>query len=353
MTSSSPASSERKVRVAINGFGRIGELVFRNLVHRDLADRVQVVAINDIISLEQIVYLLRFDSVHRTPEAVEKIESGPGWLRVDDHDVRIFEERDPAQLPWRELEVDIVVDATGVFRDREGMSKHIAAGARKVVLTAPARGDDGADVTLCMGVNHEDYDSERHHLVSNASCTTNCLAPVARAIDEAFGIEWGVMSTIHAYTGTQALIDQADTRPRRGRAAAWNIVPSTTGAAKAIGMVLPRLEGKVQGMAFRVPVPDGSCIDFTVGTREPLTKTMLHAALASAEQDPSFRGVLTITEDELVSSDILGSSRSAIVEAPSTLVVNDHVVKVVAWYDNEWGYARRVVDLVDMVAEMM
>ena len=352
MTPNLPAATVPKVRVAINGFGRIGELVFRNLVHRDLADRVQVVAINDIISLEQVVYLLRFDSVHRRLEAVETIESGPGWLRVDDHEVQIFEERDPAQLPWRELEVDLVVDATGVFRDREGMSRHIAAGARKVVLTAPARGD-GADVTLCMGVNHEDYDPERHHLVSNASCTTNCLAPVARAIDEAFGIEWGVMSTIHAYTGTQALIDQADKRPRRGRAAAWNIVPSTTGAAQAIGMVLPRLEGKVRGMAFRVPVPDGSCIDFTVGTREPLTKTMLHAAFAAAEQDPSFRGVLTITEDGLVSSDILGSPRSAIVEAPSTLVVSDHVAKVVAWYDNEWGYARRVVDLVDMMAESM
>jgi glyceraldehyde 3-phosphate dehydrogenase len=349
---SSAIPSNRPIRIAINGFGRIGELVFRNLVHRDLADRVQVVAVNDVIPLDQIIYLLRFDTVHRTPEADDEIESGPGWLRVNDHEVRIFQERDPANLPWAELGVDIVVDATGVFRDREGLSKHLTAGARKVVLTAPARGD-GADVTLCLGVNHEDYDPEHHHLVSNASCTTNCLAPVARCIDEAFGIEWGVMSTIHAYTGSQALIDQADSRPRRGRAAAWNIVPSTTGAAQAIGLVLPRLAGKIQGMAFRVPVPDGSCIDFTVGTREPLNETTLHAAMAAAEQDPSFRGVLSITEDELVSSDILGSSRSAIVEAPSTLVVGEKVVKVVAWYDNEWGYASRVVDLVDMMAESM
>ncbi len=341
-------SPGRPLRVAINGFGRIGELTFRNLLQSG-PDAIEIVAVNDIISLEQIVYLLRYDSVHRGRGEATQIESEPGQLRIDGQTVRIFQERDPAALPWADLGVDVAIDATGVFRDREGLGKHLSAGARKVILTAPAK-PDGVDVTLCVGVNHEDYDPALHDRISNASCTTNCLAPVARCIDEAFGLTWGALSTIHAYTGSQALVDQAHKKPRRGRAAAWNIVPTTTGAATAIGDVLPHLAGRIQGMAFRVPVPDGSVIDFTFGTRDPMTKAALHEAFAAAEADASYRDVLSITHEPLVSSDILGSARSAIVDGLSTMIVGERVAKVVAWYDNEWGYARRVVDLVSIVA---
>ncbi|MCB0215773.1 MAG: type I glyceraldehyde-3-phosphate dehydrogenase [Caldilineae bacterium] len=336
------------IRVAINGFGRIGEMVFRSFL--DEPDGVELVAINDLISLDQIAYLLRFDSVHRTPEIA--IESGPGWLRAGGREVKIFEERDPAQLPWAELGVDVVVDATGVFRDRAGLSKHLAAGARKVVLTAPAKADDDVDLTVCLGVNHDRYDPARHQLVSNASCTTNCLAPVARAIDEAFGLRWGVMSTIHAYTGSQALIDRADKRLRRGRAAAVNIVPTSTGAAKAIGLVLPQLDGRLTGMAYRVPVPDGSVVDLTFQVERPFGDAeSLNAALRAASEDPSYRGVLSYNTWEIVSSDIVGTPWSSIFDATLTSVVNERTARVVAWYDNEFGYGRRVHDLVVLMGQ--
>lgn len=336
------------VRVAINGFGRIGEMVFRSFLHRP--DGVEVVAINDIVALDQIAYLLRYDSVHQTPRPA--ITSGPGWLRVDDHEVKVFAERDPARLPWADLGVDIAVEATGVFEDREGMEKHRAAGARKVILTAPAK-KDGADVTVCMGVNHAAYDPAAHHLISNASCTTNALAPLVRALDEAFGVEWGLMSTVHAYTGSQALVDRADKDLRRGRAAALNIVPTSTGAARAIGLVLPRLKGRIDGMAYRVPVPDGSVVDLTFGAREPFSRDALHATVRAAAADPSYLGVLDYTEDALVSSDILGRPHSSIFDATSTLVMGDRTAKVLAWYDNEFGYACRVHDLVVWVGERL
>lgn len=333
------------VRVAINGFGRIGEMTLRAV----LADRqgIDIVAINDVVPLEQLEYLLRTDTVHLCPE--NEIASGPGWLRIDDEEAAVTQVSDPSELPWKELEVDVVVESSGVFRDRESLTKHLDAGARKVVLTAPAK-DDGADVTICMGVNDTEYDESRHDIVSNASCTTNCLAPTVRAIDEAFGFRWGLMSTVHAVTGSQEVIDAANRKMRRGRAAAWNIVPTTTGAAKATGVVLPHLDGKIDGMAFRVPVPDGSIVDLVFESEKELTDDSLHEAFRRAADDPTYKGVLDITDYEFVSSDIIDCPLSALIDATSTIVLDNRHAKVLAWYDNEWGYACRVRDLVAMVA---
>lgn len=329
-------------RVAINGLGRIGEMVLRHWLHDPRG--VEIVTINDLAPLDQLAYALRYDSVHPAPPA--DIASGDGWLRADGREIKALQQRDPSLLPWADLGVDIVVEATGVFEARDGMAKHLAAGAGRVVLTAPAK-DDGADVTVCIGVNEADYDPAAHRLISNASCTTNCLAPVLRALDEAFGVAWAMVSTVHAYTGSQALVDVA-AKGRRGRAAALNIVPTTTGAAKAIGLVLPRLAGKVDGMAYRVPVPDGSVIDVVAELGRAVDAEALNTAFRTAAADPSYRGVLAATDDEIVSSDIIGRGESAVVDLPSTMVLggSGRVAKVVAWYDNEWGYAGRVMDLV-------
>jgi glyceraldehyde 3-phosphate dehydrogenase len=329
------------LRVAINGFGRIGEMFLRQSLTEDSA--YEVVAVNDILSLDQITYLLRYDSVHRPAPAA--VSATPDGFSVAGRPVRVFQESDPVRLPWRDLNIDVVVECTGVFRDRAGLSKHLAAGARRVVLTAPAKAASDVDITVCVGVNDALLQSE-HALISNASCTTNCLAPVVRAIREAFGWRWGLMTTVHAYTGSQAVLDAAQKRMRRGRAAALNIVPTSTGAAKAIDLVLPDIAGTLDGMAFRVPVPDGSVVDLVFESERPFTVASLHAAFASAAQDPSYRGVLAVTEDEVVSSDIIGTRYSALVDATSTLVQGDRRAKVVAWYDNEWGYAARVRDLV-------
>ena len=340
------------LRVAINGFGRIGEMVLRNALLERAAGRaaVEIVAINDIVPLDQIAYLLRYDTVHRDRSPGRSIESSNGELTVDGHMIRVFQEHEPEALPWADLGIDVVVECTGVFRDRDGLERHLAAGARRVVLSAPAKAASDVDITMCMGVNDGDFEPEHHMLISNASCTTNCLAPVARAIDEAFGIEWAAMSTIHAYTGSQALIDQANKNHRRGRAAAQNIVPTTTGAAKAIGLVLPGLEGRIEGMAFRVPVPDGSAIDLVARTRDPLDTGELHAVLAAAADDPSYRGVLGVTDEPIVSSDVLGTQWSALIDLEMSHAFADRAVKLVAWYDNEWGYSRRVVDVLGMIA---
>ena len=341
------------LRVAINGFGRIGEMILRNTLRDAEAGEAaaEVVAINDIEPLDQLAYLLRFDSVHRDRTPGHTIESSLGQLRVGGRVIRVFQEREPEKLPWADLGVDVVVECTGVFRTREGLGKHVTAGANRVLLTAPAKDASDVDVTLCMGVNDSDYDPAAHTLVSNASCTTNCLAPVARALDETFGIEWGVMSTIHAYTGSQALIDQAHKKRRRGRAAALNIVPTSTGAAKALGLVLPHLDGLIDGMAYRVPVPDGSVVDLVAHTREPLDTPTLHAVLAAAADDPTFRGVLGVTDEPIVSSDILGTPWSALIDLGMTKAVSARAAKIVAWYDNEWAYARRVVDMLGVMAE--
>lgn len=333
------------LRIAINGFGRIGEMVFRSILQDPVG--IEVVAINDLADLAQLSYVLRYDSVHRSQPP--SLESGPGWLKVDGRETQVFQERDPALLPWGDLGVDVVVEATGVFESREGMNKHLAAGARRVVLTAPAKAD-GADITLCMGVNHQAYRPAEHRLISNASCTTNCLAPLVRALDEAFGLRWGLMSTVHAYTGSQALVDRADKDLRRGRAAALNIVPTSTGAARAIGLVLPQLKGRIDGLAYRVPVPDGSVVDLTFQSEKPIDAQAIHQTMRAAAADPSYLGVLGYTEDPIVSSDIVGLPWSCLFDATSTVVADAHTAKVLAWYDNEFGYARRVHDLLRLIA---
>ncbi|MGD8403342.1 MAG: type I glyceraldehyde-3-phosphate dehydrogenase [Anaerolineales bacterium] len=324
--------------VAINGFGRIGRLVFRHIMESE--NELEIVAINDIAPLDNLAYLLRFDSVHAKPK--EKIGAKNGTLQWGSQEVRFLSERDPANLPWEEMEVDLAIEASGLFTKREEASKHLKAGAGRVLVTAPAK---GADFTVCMGVNDKDYKPEEHKIVSNASCTTNCLAPVAKVLDENFGIETGFLTTVHAYTSSQAIVDAPNKKMRRGRSAAVSIVPTTTGAAIATTKVLPQLEGKMDGLAMRVPVVDGSIIDFVAETEKPVTVDKVNQAFRQAAQTDGMKGVLGITDDELVSTDIVDSTYSALVDAQSTMTLGEHTVKVLAWYDNEWGYSRRVADL--------
>jgi glyceraldehyde 3-phosphate dehydrogenase len=324
-------------RIAINGFGRIGRLVFRHIMEDN--NGLEVVAINDIAPLENLAYLLRYDSVHNKPK--QTISTQDGILRWGSKDVRFLSERDPADLPWEEMKVDLAIEASGLFTKREDASKHLKAGARRVLVTAPAK---GADITICMGVNNEKYKPDEHKIVSNASCTTNCLAPVAKVLDDTFGIKTGFLTTVHAYTSSQAIVDAPNKKMRRGRSAAVSIVPTTTGAAIATTKVLPQLEGKMDGLAMRVPVADGSIIDFVAETEKPVTVDKVNQAFREAAEN-GMKGILGITEDELVSADIIDSTFSALVDAQSTMTLGEHTVKVLAWYDNEWGYARRVVDL--------
>jgi glyceraldehyde 3-phosphate dehydrogenase len=326
-----------KQRIAINGFGRIGRLVFRHIMED--SNGLDVVAINDIAPLDNLAYLLRYDSVHNKPK--QTISTQDGTLRWGSKDVRFLSERDPAELPWEEMEVDLAIEASGLFTKREEASKHLKAGARRVLVTAPAK---GADITICMGVNNKKYKPDEHKIVSNASCTTNCLAPVAKVLDDTFGIKTGFLTTVHAYTSSQAIVDAPNKKMRRGRSAAVSIVPTTTGAAIATTKVLPQLEGKMDGLAMRVPVADGSIIDFVVETEKPVTVDKVNQAFHEAAEN-GMKGILGVTEDELVSADIVDSTFSALVDAQSTMTLGEHTVKVLAWYDNEWGYARRVADL--------
>jgi glyceraldehyde 3-phosphate dehydrogenase len=331
-------------RVAINGFGRIGRLVFRHLIEGENED-LQVIALNDIAPLDNLAYLFRHDSVHSEPGL--EIDAADDALRWGDRTVRFTSVRDPGELPWKEMEVELVIEASGVFTRREQVAKHLDAGAERVIITAPGK---GADLTVCMGVNHERYDPDQHRVLSNASCTTNCLAPVAMVLDEEFGIESGVLTAVHAYTSSQSIVDGPAKKWRRGRAASSSIVPTTTGAAVATTEVLPELEGKLDGMAIRVPVPDGSICDFVIQSEQPTTKEAVNEAFRKAAASERLADILGVTDEELVSSDIIGSTYSALVDAPSTMVVREHTIKVLAWYDNEWGYAKRVADLVAHVA---
>ena len=326
-----------KNRVAINGFGRIGRLAFRQFMD---VEGLEVVAVNDVAPLDNLTYLLRHDSVHVDPEL--PIEAGEGVLRWDEQEIRYTQIRDPSDLPWTELDVDIAVEATGLFRRREDAAKHLEAGAGRVIITAPSK---SADLTICMGVNEGQYDPTQHRILSNASCTTNCLAPVAKVLHESFGIVTGFLTTVHAITRSQSTVDASNRKWTRGRSAVANIVPTTTGAATATTLVLPALEGRLDGLAMRVPVPDGSIIDFVVQTEKSLTVEMVNDAFRRAAQTGSLRGILGVSEEPLVSSDVIGSTYSALVDAQSTMALGQHSVKVLAWYDNEWGYARRVVDL--------
>jgi len=330
-------------RIAINGFGRIGRTVFRVIVQRPEAG-IEIVALNDLADDEMAAYLLKYDTV--MGEFPGKVTVGDGYLVAGGHMVKTFTIKDPAQLPWKELDVDVVIESTGIFRTRAEVAKHLEAGAKRVILTVPAK--DELDATVVLGVNDDDLEAD-DRIVSNASCTTNCLAPIAKILDEAFGIRRGVMTTVHAYTNDQRLADVPHKDFRRSRAATVNIIPTTTGAAKAVGQVLPRLKGKLDGMAMRVPVPDGSTVDLVVELEKPVTVESINAAVAKAAAGP-LRSIVQYSEAPLVSSDIIGNPHSCIFDAPSTLVLGTNWAKVIAWYDNEWGYSQRVVDLIERLA---
>ena len=332
-------------RVAINGFGRIGRAVFRIIVERDNPN-IEVVAINDLSDDDILAYLLEYDSVMGRFDHEVMVEDGV--MRVGRHEVKMLMEPDPGKLPWAELGVDIVVEATGRFRDRASLQKHLDAGAKRVILTVPAK--DEVDETIVLGVNDDRID-ESDRIISNASCTTNCLAPLVKILDDAFGVKRGVMTTVHAYTNDQRLADVPHKDLRRSRAATENIIPTTTGAAKAVGKVLPELVGKLDGMAMRVPVPDGSTVDLVVELERDVTVEEVNDAVKAAAEG-SLAGIVEYTEDPIVSTDIIGDPHSTIFDAGGTEVLGGNLVKVMAWYDNEWGYSNRVVDLIERLADL-
>jgi glyceraldehyde 3-phosphate dehydrogenase len=331
------------IRVGINGFGRIGRSVFRILSDRD---DINVVCINDLFENEQLAYLLKYDTVMGIFK--KEVVATDDALHVGDQKVVMTEHRDPAAIPWKDLGVDVVIESTGVFRERAPLEKHLAAGAKKVLLTVPAK--EEIDATIVLGVNDDQLKAE-HRIVSNASCTTNCLAPIAKIIDDSFGIEEGFITTVHAYTNDQRLADVPHKDFRRSRAAGENIIPTTTGAARAVGKVLPRLKGKLDGLAMRVPVPDGSIVDLVCRLRKNATTQDVNGAVREAAEGPMQR-VLEYSEEPLVSSDIIGNPHSSIFDALSTSSLKDGYLRVVSWYDNEWGYSNRVVDLIDKMATL-
>ncbi len=325
------------VRVGINGFGRIGRNVFR--AARGVDDGIEIVAVNDITDAGTLAHLLDYDSVFgRYPGTVT---AGDGEIVVDGTPVKVFAERDPAKLPWGDLGVDVVIESTGLFTDRDKAAAHLAGGAKKVVISAPAK---GPDLTVCLGVNDAEYDPARHDVISNASCTTNCLAPLAKVLLDGFGLEQGFMTTCHAYTNDQRILDLPHSDLRRARAAALSIIPTSTGAARAIGEVLPELKGKLDGIALRVPVPDGSVVDLTCQVSRATSADEVNAAFRAAAESGPLKGILGYTEDPIVSRDIVGDSRSSLVDGALTMV-SGTAVKVVSWYDNEWGYSCRLAEL--------
>lgn len=324
------------VKVGINGFGRIGRNVFRQALKND---DVEVVAVNDLTDANMLAHLLKYDSVHGILE--EEVSVNGDNLVVGGKEIQVKSERDPANLGWGDLGVEVVIESTGIFTKREGAQKHLEAGAKKVVISAPATDED---LTLVMGVNDSDYDADKHNIISNASCTTNSLAPAAKVLHEKFGIKRGLMTTVHSYTNDQQILDLPHKDYRRARAAAQNIIPTTTGAAKAVTLVLPELKGKLNGMAMRVPTPDGSIVDFVAELDKNVTAEDLNAAMKEAAEG-ELKGIMEYSELPLVSSDIIGNTHSTIVDGLSTMVLEDNMVKVVTWYDNEMGYSSRCVDL--------
>ena len=330
------------LRVGINGFGRIGRNVFR-AAQKAGAD-IEFVAVNDLTDNATLAHLLKYDSILGPyPGTVEETDGG---LKVDGRDLKVFEEMDPAKLPWGDLGVDVVIESTGRFTNREDAAKHLAGGAKKVVISAPAT---NPDATVALGVNFDTYDKSKHDVISNASCTTNCLAPVAKVLNDTVGIDHGLMTTIHAYTADQRLQDLPHKDLRRARAAAINLIPASTGAAKAIGLVIPELNGKLNGFAVRAPVPTGSVVDLTIVAKRATTVEEVNAALKAASESGPLKGILGYTTDPIVSTDIVTDPRSSIVDAQLTAVLEGTMVKVVAWYDNEWGYSNRIVDVVQKV----
>ncbi len=328
------------IKLGINGFGRIGRLVLRSILERKLTDQIDVVGVNDITDAATLAHLFKYDSIHGP---------FPGEVRVDGDELvingerfRVFSERDPRNLPWGELDCDVVIESTGVFRSREKAAQHLEAGAKKVIISAPAKGE--VDATIVIGVNDHTL-TGKEQVVSNASCTTNCLAPMVKVLDDTFGVRRGFMITVHAYTADQRLQDAPHSDLRRARAAALSIIPTTTGAAKAVGLVLPHLKGKLDGFALRVPVPDGSITDFTAELAQEVTVEEVNEAFRKAAAN-ELKGILQYVEDPIVSSDIIHNPHSCIFDSLSTMVIEGNLVKVVGWYDNEWGYACRTVDLV-------
>ena len=334
------------IRVAINGFGRIGRNVLRAAKQTGRSD-IDFVAVNDLTDNSTLAHLLKYDSVHgKYPGTVEVTDQG---LTIDGDELKVFSERDPANLPWADLGVDVVIECTGIFRDRDGAGKHLTAGAKKVIISAPGKNED---FTVVLGVNQDDYDPANHHVISNASCTTNCLAPVVKVLVDNFGFRHGLMTTIHAYTNDQSILDMPHKDLRRARAAGVSMIPTTTGAAKATALVIPEVEGKIDGMALRVPTADVSIVDLVAELETDVTAEDVNAAFRAAADGP-LNGILGVSDEPLVSIDYTTDPRSSIVDALSTSVMDSRMVKVLSWYDNEWGYSSRCVDLVAFVGERM
>lgn len=329
-----------KILVAINGFGRIGRLTFRELLKRE---NVEVVAINDITDPKTLAHLLKYDSVHGKFPGEINVEAE--YIKVNDRKVRIYSERDPGNLPWGDLGIDVVIESTGIFRSRDLIEKHINAGANKVILSVPAKSKEDVDATVVLGVN-EDVLGPDIKIVSNASCTTNCLAPITKVLNDNFGVVRGLMNTIHSFTNDQMILDAPHKDLRRARAAAVSIIPTTTGAAKAVGLVIPELAGKLDGFAMRVPTPDGSIVDLTVELSKNVTKDVINAAMKQAAEGP-MKGILEYCEDPIVSADIIGNRHSSIFDSLLTQVIEGNFVKVISWYDNEIGYSARLADMVE------
>ncbi|MET7285138.1 type I glyceraldehyde-3-phosphate dehydrogenase [Streptomyces sp. NPDC005573] len=326
------------IRVGINGFGRIGRNYFRALLEQG-AD-IEVVAVNDLGDTATTAHLLKYDTILGRLKA--EVTHTADTITVDGHTIKVLSERNPADIPWGELGVDIVIESTGIFTKRDDAAKHLAGGAKKVLISAPAKNED---ITIVMGVNQDKYNPETDHVISNASCTTNCVAPMAKVLDENFGIVSGLMTTVHAYTNDQRILDFPHSDLRRARAAAENIIPTTTGAAKATALVLPQLKGKLDGIAMRVPVPTGSATDLVVELQREVTKDEVNAAFKKASEDGALKGFLAYTEDPIVSSDIVGDPASCTFDSSLTMVQDGNTVKILGWYDNEWGYSNRLVDL--------
>ena len=328
------------VRIAINGFGRIGRLVFRaGYKNKD----VEFVAVNDLADAKTLAHLLKYDSIHGTLNS--EVKSTPNAIIVDGKEIKAFAVRDPETLPWRDIGVDVVLESTGRFTDRDGAAKHLKAGAKKVVISAPAK---APDVTFVFGVNAEDYDKNKHHIISMGSCTTNCLAPIVKILNEEFGVEYGLMTTIHSYTNDQVVIDEAHKDLRRARAAALSMIPTTTGAARAIAEVIPEMKGKLDGLAIRVPTPNVSLVDFVATLSRETSKQEINGKLKEYSQK-SMKGILFCSEEELVSKDFNGNPHSSIVDLPNTTVIGGNMVKILSWYDNEWGFSNRMLELLSFI----
>ncbi|WP_097991772.1 type I glyceraldehyde-3-phosphate dehydrogenase [Streptomyces sp. f51] len=334
------------IRVGINGFGRIGRNYFRALLEQG-AD-IEIVAVNDLGDTATTAHLLKYDTILGRLKA--EVSHTADTITVDGHTIKVLSERNPADIPWGELGVDIVIESTGIFTKKADAEKHITGGAKKVLISAPAKDED---ITIVMGVNQDQYDAAKHNVISNASCTTNCVAPMAKVLDENFGIVKGLMTTVHAYTNDQRILDFPHSDLRRARAAAENIIPTTTGAAKATALVLPQLKGKLDGIAMRVPVPTGSATDLVVTLQREVTKDEVNAAFKKASDDGALKGFLTYTEDPIVSSDIVGDPSSCTFDSSLTMVQEGNSVKILGWYDNEWGYSNRLVDLTVFVGEQL